>query len=62
MRALRESLGITQARVEGLSARHLRRIENGYVPGDEAIVALAAAHGMDPDAYLERVSERMRVS
>lgn len=61
VRALRESLGITQARVEGLSARHLRRIENGYVPGDEAIVALAAAHGMDPDAYLERVSERMSV-
>jgi hypothetical protein len=62
VRALRESLGIAQSRVEGLSARHLRRIENGYVPGDEAIRALAAAHGMDPDAYLEAVGERMRVS
>lgn len=61
VRALRESMGIAQARVEGLSARHLRRIENGYVPGDDAVVALAAAHGMDPDAYLERVSESMRV-
>ena len=61
VRGLRESSGIAQSRVAGLSARHLRRIENGYVPGDEAILALAAAHGMDPDAYLEAVSERMRV-
>lgn len=61
VRALRESRGIAQARVEGLSARHLRRIENGYVPGDEAIEALAAAHGMDSDAYLHAVSERMPV-
>jgi hypothetical protein len=61
VRALRESSGIAQARVAGLSARHLRRIENGYVPGDEAIQALAAAHGMDPDAYLDAVSERMVV-
>jgi hypothetical protein len=59
VRALRESMGITQSRVEGLSARHLRRIESGYVPGDEAIVALAAAHGMIPEAYLECVSERL---
>ncbi|HEX6042762.1 helix-turn-helix transcriptional regulator [Longimicrobium sp.] len=61
VRALRESRGIAQARVAGLSARHLRRIENGYVPGDEAIEALAAAHGMGPDAYLDAVAERMVV-
>lgn len=61
VRALRESSGIAQSRVAGLSARHLRRIENGYVPGDEAIAALAAAHGMDPGEYLDAVGERMRV-
>jgi hypothetical protein len=61
VRALREGSGIAQARVEGLSARHLRRIENGYVPGDDAIAALAAAHGLDPAEYLEAVSERMRL-
>ena len=61
VRALRESRGIAQARVPGLSARHLRRIENGYAPGDDAVGALAAAHGLDPDAYLESVAERMRV-
>ncbi len=59
VRSLRESLGIAQARVPGLSARHLRRIENGSVPGDDALAALAAAHGLDPDAYLHAVSERM---
>jgi hypothetical protein len=61
VRALREGAGIAQSRVAGLSARHLRRIENGYVPGDEAIAALAAAHGMDPGDYLDAVGERMRV-
>lgn len=59
VRALRESLGIPQSRVAGLSARHVRRIENGYVPGEDALVALATAHGMDPDTYLECVSERL---
>jgi hypothetical protein len=59
VRALRESMGITQSRVAGLSTRHLRRIENGCVPGDEAIEALAAAHDMDPETYLECVSERL---
>jgi hypothetical protein len=62
VRTLRESLGIAQSRVQGLSARHLRRIEQGSIPGDDALVALAAAHGMDPDAYLAHVSERMAVS
>lgn len=59
VRALRQSHGISQAMVSGLSARHLRRIENGYVPGDEAIRALASAHGLSPEAYLDAVSERM---
>lgn len=57
VRALRQSRGISQSEVPGLSARHLRRIENGYVPGDDAIQALAAAHGLPPDAYLDAVSE-----
>jgi hypothetical protein len=61
VRALRESAGIAQSRVDGLSARHLRRIESGWAPGDEAIAALAAAHGLDADTYLDAVSERMRV-
>jgi hypothetical protein len=57
IRALRQKYGIAQTAVSGLSARHIRRIENGYVPGLEAIDALARAHGLTPDDYLEMVTE-----
>jgi len=59
VRTLRQQHGIAQASIPGLSSRHVRRIENGYVPGLEAIDALARAHGLDPDAYLELVTETM---
>lgn len=59
VRKLRLSLRIKQTDVPGLSARHIRRIESGYVPGTEAIDALAAAHGLEPDDYLNEVSEQM---
>jgi hypothetical protein len=59
VRKLRQSRGLTQRDVLGLSARHIRRIEGGYVPGPDAIDALAAAHGMDPDDYLNELSELM---
>lgn len=59
VRTLRQQHGIAQTAIHGLSARHVRRIENGYVPGVEALDALARAHGMDPDSYLEIVTEGM---
>ena len=59
VRKLRLSRKIRQTDVPGVSARHVRRIESGYVPGVDAIDALAAAHGMDPDDYLNEVSELM---
>lgn len=59
VRKLRQARGIKQTDVPGVSARHVRRIESGYVPGEEAIDALAAAHGMDPDDYLNELSELM---
>ncbi len=59
VRELRRSRGISQSGIPGLSARHLRRIESGYVPGEEAIDALAAAHGLPPDAYLDAIGERI---
>lgn len=59
VRKLRVSRKIRQTDVPGISARHVRRIESGYVPGDEAVDALAAAHGMDPDDYLNELSELM---
>jgi hypothetical protein len=59
IRKLRQDRALKQTDVPGLSARHIRRIEAGYVPGDDAIVALAAAHQMNPDDYLNEVSELM---
>jgi hypothetical protein len=59
VRKLRQSRGIKQTDVPGLSARHVRRIEGGYVPGEDAIDALAAAHGLDADDYLNELSELM---
>ncbi len=59
IRVLRQKSGIAQTAIPGLSARHVRRIENGYVPGVESIDALARAHGMEPDDYLEMVTEIM---
>lgn len=59
VRKLRQSRGLRQADIPGISARHVRRIESGYVPGEEAIDALASAHGMDPDDYLNELSELM---
>lgn len=59
VRALRVRHGLTQAGIPGVSARHLRRIEQGRIPGDDALESLATAHGMDPDAYLEAVCEQI---
>lgn len=60
VRALRTSRGIVQSGVPGLSDRQVRRIEAGESTATSVSVdALAAAHGMDADAYLEAVAERM---
>lgn len=60
VRALRTSMDVLQSGVPGLSDRQVRRIESGQSTATSASVdALAAAHGMDADAYLEAVAERM---
>lgn len=59
IRAFRTECGLIQKNIEGMSVRHLSRIENGATPGDEALDVLAKAHGMDVDAYLEAILERM---
>lgn len=63
VRAVREERGIRQSDVPGLSERQVRRIERGEsAPTVDALEALAAAHGLDADAYLEEVVERMEDS
>jgi hypothetical protein len=47
--------------MEGLTDRQLRRIEQGESRATSAaITALAAAHGLDANAYMERLAKAMR--
>jgi Helix-turn-helix domain len=60
VRAFREERGLRQSDVRGLSERQLRRIETGVAAiTGPAADALAAAHGMDPNDYLNEVAERL---
>lgn len=57
IRQVRENSGIRQADVPGLSERQLRRLETGESqPTLEALQALAQRHGLDLNAYLQRVA------
>lgn len=57
IRKLREAAGILQSRVEGLTERQIRRIEQGECRATAAaITALAKAHGLDADVYMERLT------
>lgn len=61
IRTLREEAGILQSKLEGLTERQLRRIEQGECRATTAaITALAKAHGLDANAYMERLSQAMK--
>ena len=61
IRRTREAAGILQSKVEGLTERQLRRIEQGESRATTtAIAALATAHGLDANAYMERLSKAMQ--
>ena len=57
VRAVREAKGLTQHALAGVSARHVRRIEDGAFPKLSTLRVLASAHGMELDAYLSEVAE-----
>jgi hypothetical protein len=60
IRRLREKAGIPQAKVEGITERQLRRIEHGECRATVgALRDLAKAHGLDVNAYMERVANAM---
>jgi hypothetical protein len=59
VRLLREERGLRQSDVAGLSERQVRRIEKGATVTGAAVDALAEAHGMDADTYLNEVAERI---
>lgn len=60
VRAVREQSGLGQRAIQGISARHLRRIERGAFPKVATLRVLARAHGMELDRYLSAVAEAAR--
>lgn len=60
IRRVREAAGVAQSDVDGLTDRHLRRIETGTAPATvKALAALAKAHGLDPNPYMETLARAM---
>ncbi len=60
IRELREEAGLTQSRIEGLTERQLRRIEQGECRATRtALTTLARAHGLDTNTYLERLAKAL---
>jgi hypothetical protein len=61
IRKVREAAGILQSKVEGLTERQLRRIEHGESRATTAaITALAKAHSLDENTYMERLANAMQ--
>lgn len=61
IRRVRVEGGISQSKVEGLTDRQVRRIERGECRATtSALAALANAHGLDPNAHLERLAKATR--
>ena len=57
---LRKEYRINQSEIEGLSDRHLRRIENeGYQVTLETLKKLAAAHQLDLSDYLRKINQKI---
>jgi Helix-turn-helix domain len=61
IRKLREAAGLSQSKVEGITERQLRRIEQGECRAtSRALTALAKAHGLEVNAYMERLARAMK--
>lgn len=61
IRKVREEAGISQSKIEGLTERQFRRIEQGECRATRtALATLAKAHGLDLNAYMERLAKAMK--
>ena len=59
IRSLREDAGLRQAAINGLTERHLRRIEQGkQAATSSALKSLAKAHGMKTEDYMKELAAR----
>ena len=57
IRSVREAAGLRQSDIEGLSARHVGRIERGRVRATaKSLERLARSHGLGSADYLDRVA------
>ncbi len=60
IRSLREERGVKQTAIEGVTDRHLRRIEHGQLPVTSNVLrSLARAHGMDVSRYMAELAKRL---
>lgn len=60
IRSLREERGLKQSTVDGVTERHLRRVEHGQQPVSKGILeALATAHGMPLEEYPNALADRL---
>ena len=57
IRSVRDDSGLKQADIEGVTERHLRRVEHGDQAASKATLeALAKAHGIAVDEYLKQLA------
>lgn len=57
IRMLRESVGLKQIEIDGVTDRQLRRIEHGeQMASPKALESLAKAHGLDVSDYMNRLA------
>ena len=60
IRSLREERGLKQTAIEGITDRHLRRIEQGQLPVTSGVLqSLARAHGMEISQYMAELAKRV---
>lgn len=60
IRAVREERGLKQSDISGVTQRHLRRVEHGEQAASKTILeALASAHALPLDSYLELLAQRL---
>ena len=60
VRKVREAAGLKSPDIAGLSDKQLGRIENGDCRlTSNAIKALAKAHRLEPNAYLQKLAEAL---
>jgi hypothetical protein len=59
LRTLRERAGRTQSNIDGISERHVRRIEEGHRPKIETLRKLAEACGMPLNDYLRELAREL---